>query len=92
MSGTRETAAAIARFASRVSATRATHVLTARTLEICEDLGLGDALRQIAPPWLSIGTIPQVAGSGAGRCRSKQGVDFVQRRLAFCQCGDFSGF
>ena len=26
------------------------HVLTARTLEICEDLGLGDALRQIAPP------------------------------------------
>ena len=25
-------------------------MLTARTLEICEDLGLGDALRQIAPP------------------------------------------
>ena len=36
--------------------------------------------------------IPQVAGSGAGRYRSKQGVDFVQRRLAFCQCKDFSGF
>ena len=26
------------------------HVLTARTFEICEDLGLGDALKEIAPP------------------------------------------
>ena len=44
------------------------------------------SLQQIAPPKLLIGTIPQVAGSGASRYRSKQGVDFVQRRLAFCQC------
>ena len=46
------------------------HVLTARTLEICEDLGLGDALRQIAPPlerWRRFRYCDRVDGARATR-------------------------
>ena len=53
------------------------HVLTARTLEICEDLGLGDALRQIAPPRLLIGGYLRSLGAErAGTAQNKASILF----------------